>query len=506
MTYAQGLRAAGGVAKKAAKKGGGGFSGAIVLLSSTAAACVSFFCLVNSRGKKSKNKTFAYVSSAHCTNRSLESRCRRRDPQERDCSRSHASNRLFFFPLVAARFLFFSFSSFAKKKNLPQNNTNTNPGIEFLKSRGQHILKNPTVVNAIVEKAGIKPTDVVLEIGPGTGNLTLRLLERARAVVAVEVDPRMVLELRRRVAGTPHESKLTVLQGDVMRTQLPFFDLCVANIPYQISSPLTFKLLSHRPAFRAAVIMYQHEFAMRLVARPGDSLYCRLAANVQLLSRVNHLLKVGANNFRPPPKVDSSVVRIEPRRPPPPVHFGEWDGLLRLAFGRKNRTLGALFKQSAALGLLEHNARTHEALRAAAAAASAGGVSGGGVGGGVGVSAPAPASASASSAPASYTGDSIASMAVDDAVACAVAGDDDGDGMMAEAAGGVGVFNNGGVGNNNSNSSNRRRGKCSEEFRARVARVVESSGFEQSRASKMSQDEFLALLAHFNASGIHFAA
>ena len=84
----------------------------------------------------------------------------------------------------------------------------------------------------------MKPTDVVLEIGPGTGNLTLRLLERARAVVAVEVDPRMVLELRRRVAGTPHESKLTVLQGDVMRTQLPYFDLCVANIPYQISSPL----------------------------------------------------------------------------------------------------------------------------------------------------------------------------------------------------------------------------------------------------------------------------
>ena len=72
---------------------------------------------------------------------------------------------------------------------------------------------------------------------------------------------------------------------------------------------------------------------MRLVARPGDSTYSRLSANTQLLARVSHLLKVGRNNFRPPPKVDSSVVRIEPRNPVPDVNFREWDGLLRLCFG-----------------------------------------------------------------------------------------------------------------------------------------------------------------------------
>lgn len=76
-----------------------------------------------------------------------------------------------------------------------------------------------------------------------------------------------------------------------MKVELPYFDLCVANIPYQISSPLVFKLLAHRPAFRAAVIMFQHEFAMRLVAKPGDALFCRLAVNTQLLARVSHLLK-----------------------------------------------------------------------------------------------------------------------------------------------------------------------------------------------------------------------
>ena len=82
-----------------------------------------------------------------------------------------------------------------------------------------------------------------------------------------------------------------------------------------------FKLLVHRPMFRCAVIMFQEEFALRLSAKPGDELYCRLSVNTQLLARVDQLMKVGRNNFRPPPKVESRVVRIEPRNPPPPVNF-----------------------------------------------------------------------------------------------------------------------------------------------------------------------------------------
>ncbi|XP_042410991.1 ribosomal RNA small subunit methyltransferase-like [Zingiber officinale] len=236
-------------------------------------------------------------------------------------------------------------------------------GVPFEKSKGQHILKNPMLVDTIVHKSGIKPTDVVLEIGPGTGNLTKKLLEVAKSVVAVELDPRMVLELNRRFQGTPHSNSLKVIQGDVLKCELPYFDICVANIPYQISSPLTFKLLAHRPAFRCAVIMFQREFAMRLVANPGDNLYCRLSVNTQLLARISHLLKVGRNNFRPPPKVDSSVVRIEPRRPLPPVSFKEWDGMVRLCFNRKNKTLGSIFKQKSVISLLEKNYRTLQALQ-----------------------------------------------------------------------------------------------------------------------------------------------
>ena len=86
-------------------------------------------------------------------------------------------------------------------------------------------------------------------------------------------------------------------------------------------------------------MMFQEEFALRLSARPGETLYCRLSVNTQLLARVDQLIKVGRNNFRPPPKVESRVVRISPRNPPPPVDFREWDGMVRLLFNRKNKTI-----------------------------------------------------------------------------------------------------------------------------------------------------------------------
>ncbi|XP_046993388.1 probable dimethyladenosine transferase [Schistocerca americana] len=248
------------------------------------------------------------------------------------------------------------------EKKTRQHQLVAKQGILFNKEFGQHILKNPLIIQSMIEKAALRPTDVVLEIGPGTGNMTVKLLERAKKVIACEIDTRLVAELQKRVQGTPMQSKLHILIGDVLKSDLPFFDLCVANIPYQISSRLVFKLLLHRPFFRCAVIMFQREFAQRLVAKPGDKLYCRLSINTQLLARVDMLLKVGKNNFKPPPKVESSVVRIEPRNPPPPINFTEWDGLTRIAFTRKNKTLGSAFKQSSVLAALEKNYKIHCSL------------------------------------------------------------------------------------------------------------------------------------------------
>lgn len=223
---------------------------------------------------------------------------------------------------------------------------------------GQHILKNPQISEEIVETANVKPTDTVLEVGPGTGNLTVRILEKAKSVVAIEMDPRMAAELTKRVQGTGAQKRLHIMIGDFVKADLPFFDICISNTPYQISSPLIFRLLTHRPLFRVAILMFQKEFAMRLVARPGSPLWSRLSANVQLYAKVDHVRAVSRNNFRPPPQVDSSVVRLVPLDPPPPVKFEEFDGLTRIVFSRRNKTVHANFAAKGLLAMLESNWRT----------------------------------------------------------------------------------------------------------------------------------------------------
>ncbi|KAJ4303686.1 Dimethyladenosine transferase [Kalmusia sp. IMI 367209] len=223
---------------------------------------------------------------------------------------------------------------------------------------GQHILKNPGVAAAIVEKASLKQSDHVLEVGPGTGNLTVLILRKAKSVTAVEMDPRMAAEVTKRVQGTPEGGRLKVLLGDVIKTELPHFDVCISNTPYQISSPLVFKLLSLKNPPRCAVLMFQREFAMRLFAKPGEKLYSRLSVNVQMWARVSHVMKVGRANFNPPPQVESNVVRIEPKHPRPQIPYEEWDGLLRICFVRKNKVLRASFLgTSAVIELLESNYR-----------------------------------------------------------------------------------------------------------------------------------------------------
>jgi 18S rRNA (adenine1779-N6/adenine1780-N6)-dimethyltransferase len=240
------------------------------------------------------------------------------------------------------------------------------------KDYGQHVLKNPGIADAIVEKAFLKPTDTVLEVGPGSGNLTVRILEKARHVVAVEIDPRMGAELTKRVQGSPAQKRLEILLGDVIKMDdesIPGFDVCISNTPYQISSPLIFKLLGMKRPPRTAVLMLQREFALRLTARPSDALYCRLSVNAQFFAKITHVLKVGKNNFNPPPKVESSVVRIEPKTGSerPQVEFKAWDGMLRVCFNRKNKTLRAAFLGTReVLNMVERNWRTWCAINGVA--------------------------------------------------------------------------------------------------------------------------------------------
>jgi 18S rRNA (adenine1779-N6/adenine1780-N6)-dimethyltransferase len=224
---------------------------------------------------------------------------------------------------------------------------------------GQHVLKNPGIAEAIVNKADLKQSDIVLEVGPGSGNLTVKILEKAKKCIAVELDPRMAAEVTKRVQGTPAARRLDVILGDVIKTELPYFDVCISNTPYQISSPLTFKLLATSPSPRTCILMFQREFAMRLFAKPGDKLYSRLSVNAQMWAKIDHIMKVGRNNFKPPPAVESSVVRLVPKNPRPQISYDEWDGLLRICFVRKNKQLRANFLGvTSVMEMLESNYRT----------------------------------------------------------------------------------------------------------------------------------------------------
>ena len=228
------------------------------------------------------------------------------------------------------------------------------------KKFGQHLLRNPGILDKIIAAAEIKKSDTVLEIGPGTGNLTLKLLPICNRVRALDIDERMVAEVKKRAFSSGH-SNLDVALGNALKMDLGPFDVCAANLPYQISSAFVFKLVAHRPLFRSAVLMFQLEFAERMMAKAGDKDYCRLSLNTQLFFRVDRVCKVDRNSFNPPPKVDSMVVRLRPRKDLPKVDFREWDGLVRILFTRKNKTMAASFKPH--LSVLLKNARLLASLR-----------------------------------------------------------------------------------------------------------------------------------------------
>ena len=360
-----------------------------------------------------------------------------------------------------------------------QSNANEGPvrksNMVFNKSFGQHILKNPVILQNMVDKSGVRTTDVVLEIGPGTGNLTYLLLERAKKVIAVEIDPRMVVELNKRFHTEIQSKKLEIIHKDFMTTDLPFFDMCVANVPYQISSPLVFKLLAHRPFFRCAVLMFQREFAMRLVAQPASELYCRLSVNVQFLARCDHMMKVSKNNFKPPPKVESSIVRIEPKNPPPDVNYVEWDGLLRILFTRKNKTVGALFKNKTILKLLLENYKKLNQLQNEESKMEDPKESKG-----VGVFL--------------LQGDGMEEEKAEDDNE-----EDEGDKKKKKKE------KKGKQSNENDMDTEGKEGNPElKEFKDKISKVLKESGYEEERTNKLKLDDFLKLLSAFNSAGIHF--
>jgi len=204
---------------------------------------------------------------------------------------------------------------------------------------GQHFLMDRGAIERIAIYAELQPEDRVLEIGPGTGNLTEALVSRAGHVYAVEIDPDLAAQLSDRF------SSVQVINGDALKVELPECNKIVSNLPYQISSGITYRLLS-RP-FDKAILMYQWEFAQRMKARAGSEEYDRLAMVVGFLCRIEILEKVSKMAFRPVPQVDSAIVQLQPRLDRPEADPADF---MRLAEGLFNNRRKKVKKGLAALG------------------------------------------------------------------------------------------------------------------------------------------------------------
>ncbi len=216
------------------------------------------------------------------------------------------------------------------------------------KSLGQHFLHERGIVEKLMLAIDPRPGDRIVEIGPGQGALTFPLLERHGALTAIEFDRDLLEPL---TAAAKAHGALTLIHADVMNIDFsaladdsPADDRrirLVGNLPYNLSSPILFHALDHAAAVRDMHFMLQKEVVDRMAAGPGSKVYGRLSVMLQAYCTVAALFNVSPGAFRPPPKVDSAVVRLVPR---PPEQIGIDDprrfaDVVRAAFGQRRKTL-----------------------------------------------------------------------------------------------------------------------------------------------------------------------
>ena len=196
---------------------------------------------------------------------------------------------------------------------------------------GQNFLVQDHVIEKIVQLAEVQPTDVIVEVGPGLGTLTVALLDRARAVCSLEADS----ELEQVLAVTckePHPDSFALVMGDALAitpqkladaysalptiahdaaTSAPMPTKFVSNLPYQVAATLILKFFQELPSLERAVVMVQAEVADRIAAKPSTKAYGAYTAKLSLFAQVTGRFEVGPGNFMPPPRVNSAVIRLD---------------------------------------------------------------------------------------------------------------------------------------------------------------------------------------------------
>ncbi len=219
-------------------------------------------------------------------------------------------------------------------------------GVRPSRRLGQTFLVNCNIARRIVNTLGLD-CDTVLEIGGGLGALTIFLARHCRYVVSIEIDKRLSLALRERLAGFDN---VDIVCTDFLLMRLFPVDYIVSNVPYSISSQLVLKL-AKKPTFKSAILMFQVEFAKRLLAKPGTENYGRLSVFVNLFFKVEKLFWVNKKNFYPVPEVDSMVIRLFPLNPDFKVPLNNLERFTSYIFSQRRRVLKGVLKR---LGYLEY--------------------------------------------------------------------------------------------------------------------------------------------------------
>ncbi len=193
-------------------------------------------------------------------------------------------------------------------------------GIFPKKRLGQHFLVDRNILDKVIRTAEVTKEDVVLEVGPGLGEMTFGLSRKAKRVIAIEIDSKLVEQLRIKFEDIPN---LEIVQGDILQYDFSLLFQkagrplkVVANLPYQISTPLLFRFLEEREKFSSLFLMLQKEVAQRLIAPPGNKEYGPLSIFVQRVSEVSIRFFIKPTAFFPPPRVESALVEIRWRKSP----------------------------------------------------------------------------------------------------------------------------------------------------------------------------------------------
>ncbi|MEU9874376.1 16S rRNA (adenine(1518)-N(6)/adenine(1519)-N(6))-dimethyltransferase RsmA [Actinomadura sp. NPDC048021] len=239
-------------------------------------------------------------------------------------------------------------------------------GIRPTKTLGQNFVIDANTVRRIVRAAELDPGDVVIEVGPGLGSLTLALLPRVRRVVAVEIDPVLAAELPATAAAREPDlaGRLEVVRADAMRIAEPpgpAPTALVANLPYNVAVPVVLHLLATLPSLRSALVMVQAEVADRMAAAPGSKIYGVPSVKLAWYGEARRAGAVGRAVFWPAPNVDSGLVAFTRRDPPPTgATREEVFAVVDAAFAQRRKTLRA-----ALAGWAGSAPAAEEALRAA---------------------------------------------------------------------------------------------------------------------------------------------